>query len=49
MPGAVTLCPRCGDDISDTYQVDEPDVGIVGGWWCEACDVGLTETDADID
>jgi hypothetical protein len=33
-------CPKCGADISDTYQEDDPDVGIVSaGWYCEACDL----------
>lgn len=32
-------CPKCGADISDTYQAAEPDVGIMGsGWFCETCD-----------
>ena len=33
-------CPKCGTDISDSYQPAEPDVGIMGGgWFCDACDV----------
>lgn len=32
-------CRKCGADISESWQPDEPDVGIVGGWHCDACDV----------
>lgn len=34
-------CPKCEADISDTWQPDEPDVGIVGGWYCEVCDLAV--------
>ena len=33
-------CPKCGVDISDTYEPDDYSCGIVGGWYCEACDLG---------
>lgn len=36
-------CPKCDADITDSWQDDEPDVGIVGGWYCEACDTGYGE------
>ena len=33
-------CPKCGQDISDSYTGYDPDVGIMSaGWWCESCDV----------
>lgn len=33
-------CPKCGADISGTYQPYDPDVGIMsGGWFCDACDL----------
>ena len=35
----MTHCPKCDADISDSYQEDEPDVGIVGGYYCDACDL----------
>lgn len=38
-------CPKCDADISDSYQADEPDVGIVGGWYCEACDEPVANED----
>lgn len=34
-------CPKCGADISDSYREDEPDVGIVGGYYCDACDLAV--------
>jgi hypothetical protein len=33
-------CPKCGVDISDSYQGDDPDVGISAGYYCDACDEG---------
>lgn len=39
-------CPKCGADISGTYQPAEHDVGIMcGGWFCDACDIGVAEDD----
>jgi len=40
-------CPKCGQDISDSYQSDDSDTGIVAGWYCEACDEGFTDEYAD--
>lgn len=35
----VCECPKCGADISDTYESADYTVGIMGsGWYCEACD-----------
>ena len=38
-------CPKCLADISDSYQPDDWSCGIVGGWYCEACDVGYGESE----
>lgn len=39
-------CPNCDDDITDSYQGQEVDVGIMsGGWWCEACGIFVEEED----
>lgn len=38
-------CPKCGQDISDSYQGAEPDVGIGAGWYCDACDEGFGDED----
>jgi len=33
-------CPKCGADISDSFESAEPDVGIMSaGWYCEACNL----------
>lgn len=34
-------CPKCGADISDSWQPAEFDVGISAGWYCEACNLGI--------
>lgn len=40
-------CPKCGADISDTYEGYDPSVGIMNcGWYCEACNV-FVEDDGD--
>lgn len=36
-------CPKCGADISDSYERDDPSVGINAGWYCDACDLGFGE------
>ena len=36
-------CPKCGKDISDSYEPDDPDTGIVAGWYCEDCDLGVSD------
>lgn len=39
-------CPKCGQDVSDTYEGYDPSVGIMGGgWFCEACDLAIPEED----
>ena len=39
----MTNCPKCDADISDSYEPDDRSVGIVGGWYCDACDLGVGE------
>lgn len=34
-------CPNCGADITDTYEPDDPSVGIYAGWFCDACDLAI--------
>lgn len=36
-------CPKCDADVSDTYEPDDSSVGAVGGWYCDACDIGIGE------
>lgn len=38
-------CPKCDADVSDSYEPDDPSVGIVGGWFCDACNLGIGEDD----
>jgi hypothetical protein len=38
-------CPKCDVDISDTYEPDDPSVGICGGYYCDACDLAVGEDD----
>lgn len=46
----IVECPKCGEDISDTYQRAEPDVGLFGsGWYCEACDFIVDDNDDDFE
>src|SRR4029077_5969560 len=33
-------CPKCGEDISESNQGWDPDVGIAAGWYCDKCDEG---------
>lgn len=41
-------CPKCGADISESYQAYDPDVGIMSGsWYCEACDEVVVDDDPD--
>lgn len=34
-------CPRCGADITDSYEPDDLSCGISEGWYCDACDVAV--------
>ena len=36
-------CPKCAADVSDSYEPDDWSVGIVGGWHCDACALGIAE------
>ena len=43
-------CPKCNQDISDSYVGYDPSVGIMGsGWYCEACDLPVPEEDDESD
>lgn len=46
MMARTAYCPKCEQDISDTYQAYDPDVGIMSaGWYCDACDIFVEEED----
>lgn len=34
-------CPKCGTDISESYEPEDWSVGIRAGWYCDACDEGF--------
>lgn len=36
-------CPKCDADITETHEPDDSSVGIVGGWFCDACDLAVGE------
>ena len=37
----MTNCPKCDADISDSYEPDDPSVGVCGGYYCDACDLAV--------
>lgn len=39
-------CPKCDVDISDTFEGDDPSIGINAGWYCDACDLAIGEHEA---
>jgi hypothetical protein len=34
-------CPKCDADISESYEPDDWSVGIVGGYYCDACELAI--------
>ncbi len=40
-------CPKCGADISDSYEPDDRECGVNGGWYCTACDLGIGEHEVE--
>lgn len=36
-------CPKCDADVSESYEPDDPSVGIYGGYYCDACDLPIAE------
>lgn len=37
-------CPKCGGDISHTYEPRDAAIGIfTGGWYCANCDIPVNE------
>lgn len=34
-------CPKCDADIGESYEPDDPSVGVVGGYYCDACDLAV--------
>jgi hypothetical protein len=40
-------CPKCDEDISESFEPDDWSVGISGGWYCDACDLAIGEHEVD--
>lgn len=40
-------CPKCGEDISESHQGDDPECGISAGWFCEKCNEGYADEEDD--
>lgn len=36
-------CPKCGADVTETYEGADYECGINPGWYCDACDLGIGE------
>ena len=50
MSGPKCLCPKCGADISDSYQPAEYDVGIMSSvWYCDECDLTVDDDGCGLD
>lgn len=39
----IVNCPKCEADVSETYEPDDWSCGVVGGYYCDACDLGIAE------
>lgn len=44
-----TNCPKCDAYISDSYEPDDPSVGVRGGYYCDACDLAVSDDYAPMD
>ena len=41
-------CPKCGADISDSYEQYDPSVGIMASsWFCAECDEVIVDDGSD--
>lgn len=41
-------CPKCGQDISDTFEGADPSTGIMcGSWFCDPCNVTVGEHEVE--
>lgn len=43
-------CPKCDDDISESYQEYDTSVGMdTAGWYCERCKISVIHEDDQYD
>ncbi len=47
--GREFLCPKCGEDITDSHTDSDPDCGIWAGWYCDKCEEGYPDEEYDHD
>lgn len=40
-------CPKCGEDISDTFEPDDFECNVQAGWYCSDCDLAVGENEVD--
>lgn len=40
-------CPKCDADISESFEPTDYSCGINGGWYCDACDLGIAEWEVE--
>lgn len=41
------MCPKC--DAEMEHQDDDPDTGIIGGWFCPNCDNFIHDSETEDD
>ena len=43
------FCPRCREDITDSYEgVDEDASIMAAGWYCDSCELFVPKEDDDV-
>lgn len=42
-------CPKCNADVSDSYEPDDWSCGVVAGWYCDDCNIGIGEGEIGYD
>ena len=41
------FCPKCGTDISDSYEPRDPGAGVdTASWWCEECQLPVEDDES---
>ena len=38
-------CPNCKADIGDSYEPGDWPVGVAGGYYCDACDLAVSDAE----